>query len=291
LPSAASVDWLRSIPYIVFHFCALSVFWVGISPVAVWTAVILYVLRMFAITGFYHRYFSHRAFRTSRTVQFLFAFLGTAAAQRGPLWWASHHRHHHRHADEQDDPHSPVQQGFLWSHVGWFLSPDNVPPRQELIQDWLEFPELRWLERHENLAPLLLAIGLLGLGEGLRAWMPHWHTNGVQLLVWGFVISTLAVYHATYTVNSLAHGWGRRRYPTRDDSRNNAILAVLTLGEGWHNNHHHYPVTVRQGFYWWEIDLTYYLLRLMASLHLVWDLKPLPAAVREARAPARDGRA
>jgi stearoyl-CoA desaturase (delta-9 desaturase) len=277
------IDWLRTVPFIVLHLACLAVFWVGVSPVAVGVAVGLYFLRMFAITGFYHRYFSHRTFRTSRPVQLLFALLGAAAAQRGPLWWAANHRHHHQNADAPKDIHSPRRCGFLWSHMGWFLCRVHFRTRSELVRDWLKFPELRFLDRYDSLVPAMMAIFLFAAGEFLAARFPEWQTNGWQLLVWGFVVSTIVLYHATFTVNSLAHVWGRRRYATRDDSRNNALLAVITLGEGWHNNHHHYPAAARQGFYWWEIDPTYYALRLMASVGLVWDLRPLPAAVREAR--------
>jgi len=281
--SSQKIDWLRTVPFIALHLACLAVFWVGISPVAVGVAVSLYLLRMFAITGFYHRYFSHKAFRTSRPVQFLFAVVGAASVQRGPLWWAAHHRHHHAHADDPDDVHSPRRRGFLWSHMGWFLCRVNFRTRAELVMDWLKFPELRFLDRYDGVVPLLMALSLFGVGEWLAWQMPDWDTNGWQLLVWGFVVSTLVLYHATFTVNSLAHVWGSRRYATRDDSRNNVFLALLTLGEGWHNNHHHYPAAARQGFYWWEFDPTWYALRLMASLGLVWDLKPLPAHIREAR--------
>jgi stearoyl-CoA desaturase (delta-9 desaturase) len=277
------VDWLRTLPFIALHLSALAVIWVGVSPAAVAVAAGLYLIRMFAITGFYHRYFSHKAFRTSRPVQFLFALVGAASVQRGPLWWAAHHRHHHVHADAPDDAHSPLQHGFLWSHMGWFLCRINFRTRTELVKDWLKFPELRFLDRFDIIVPALLAVFLYGLGEALAVLKPHWDTNGPQMLVWGFVISTVVLYHATFTVNSLAHVWGVRRYATRDSSRNNALLAALTLGEGWHNNHHHYPGCARQGFYWWEFDPTYYALRLMATLGLVWDLKPLPAHVRDGR--------
>jgi stearoyl-CoA desaturase (delta-9 desaturase) len=281
--SHRQVDWLRTIPFIAMHLACLAVFWVGVSRVAVAVALGLYLLRMFAITGFYHRYFSHKAFRTSRPVQFLFALVGAAAVQRGPLWWASHHRHHHVHSDDPEDVHSPRQQGFLWSHMGWFLCRVHFRTRVELVRDWLKFPELRFLDRYDVIVPIGLAVGMFGLGELLESFQPAWGTNGLQMLVWGFVISTIVLYHATFTVNSLAHVWGRRRYATRDDSRNNAFLALITLGEGWHNNHHHYPASARQGFYWWELDATYLVLRLMALLHIVWDLKPLPAAFRDTR--------
>ncbi|MFM9968206.1 MAG: acyl-CoA desaturase [Burkholderiales bacterium] len=274
---ANGIDWLRVVPFIALHLACCAVVWVGVSATAVWIAVGLYLARMFAITAFYHRYFAHRAFRTSRLVQFCFAFLGATATQRGPLWWASHHRHHHRHADDEEDAHSPHRHGFLMAHAGWFLSRRNFATRTGLIRDLLRYPELRFLDRFDVVAPLTLAAGLYALGEWLALAHPSLGTNGPQLLVWGFCISTVVLYHATFTVNSLAHSVGRRRYATRDRSRNNWWLAILTLGEGWHNNHHHYPGAARQGFFWWEIDITYYGLRLLASLGLVWGLRHVPA--------------
>jgi stearoyl-CoA desaturase (delta-9 desaturase) len=236
---------------------------------------------MFAITGFYHRYFSHRSFRTSRAAQFAFALLGASAVQRGPIWWAAHHRHHHAYSDRPEDVHSPVQRGFLWSHMGWFLSRRHFQPPLDRVRDLLRFPELRWLDRFDIVVPIALALALFASGAALERLAPGLGTSAWQLLVWGFFVSTVACYHGTYTINSLCHVWGRRRYATRDNSRNNAILALVTLGEGWHNNHHHYPMSVRQGFYWWEVDITYYLLRLLAALGIVWDLKPVPGAVRD----------
>ena len=273
------VDWARVLPFVVMHAGCLAVLWVGVSAVAVGIAVALFALRMFAITAFYHRYFSHRAFRTSRVMQFLFAVLGASAVQRGPLWWAAHHRHHHVHADRPADTHSP-RDGLVWSHVGWFLVGENFRTRTKLVRDLARFPELRWLDRYDVAVPVLLAAALYALGLVLeRAGVA---TSGAQLLVWGFCISTVALYHATFTINSLAHRFGTRRYATRDDSRNNWWLALLTFGEGWHNNHHHYPGSARQGFFWWEIDLSYYLLRLLAAAGLVWDLRPVPARIRSA---------
>jgi stearoyl-CoA desaturase (delta-9 desaturase) len=279
---ADRVDWARIVPFAGMHLACLGVIWVGVSPVAVGTAVGLYVMRMFAITGFYHRYFSHRTFKASRGVQFAFALLGASAAQRGPIWWAAHHRHHHAHSDRPEDVHSPSQRGFLWSHMGWFLSRRHFAPDLGRVRDLLRYPELRWLDRFDILVPFVLAVGLLVLGKVLEARWPSLGTSGGQMLVWGFFISTVACYHGTYTINSLCHVWGRRRYKTDDDSRNNLLLAIITLGEGWHNNHHRYPMSARQGFYWWEIDLTYYGLRLLAALGLIRDLKPVPAAIRAA---------
>ncbi len=277
--SAERIELVRITPFILLHLSCFGVFFVGFSLVAVTIALLLYALRMFAITGFYHRYFSHKAFKTSRPVQFIFAFVAASAAQRGPLWWASHHRHHHANSDKPDDSHSPVQHGFFWSHITWFLTNKNFMPKNERVKDLLRYPELKFLDRFDIIAPLSLAISLYVLGSCLEANAPHLGTNGVQLLVWGFVISTVFLYHMTFTVNSLAHVWGKRRFNTNDQSRNNSLIAIFTLGEGWHNNHHHFPSSARQGFYWWEIDLTYYGLKILSALGLIWDLRKVPAEV------------
>ena len=272
------IDWLRALPFIALHLGCLGVVWVGVSATAMWVALALYGVRMFAITGFYHRYFSHRTFKASRPVQFAFALLGASAAQRGPLWWAAHHRHHHVHADKPADPHSP-RHGFWRSHVGWLLTRGAFRTDTSRIGDLLKFPELRWLDRYDTVVPLLLAIVLFVAGEALERWAPALGTSGPQLLVWGFFVSTVVLFHATVTINSLAHRMGSRRYATGDDSRNNWWLALLTFGEGWHNNHHFFPGSARQGFRWWEIDLTWYGLRGLQALRLVRDLKPVPAWV------------
>lgn len=283
------IDWPRVAPFVLVHLGCLGAIWTGVSATAVSVAAALFVLRMFAITAFYHRYFSHRAFGTSRVAQFAFALLGASAAQRGPLWWAAHHRHHHARADRPEDPHSPGEHGFLWSHVGWFLARENFATRLALVPDLARYPELRWLDRFDAAVPAALALLLFLAGEWLAAAAPALGTDGWQLLVWGFCISTVALWHATFTINSLAHRFGSRRYATKDDSRNNAWLALLTLGEGWHNNHHRYPAAARQGFYWWELDVSWYLLRLLAALGIVRDLRPVPASVRDShRRPPRE---
>jgi len=273
------IDWLRALPFALLHVACLGVIWVGVSWTAVAVAVFLYAIRMFAITAFYHRYFSHRTFEASRTVQFVFAVIGAASVQRGPLWWAAHHRHHHRHADQPQDPHSPRQGGFWRSHMGWFLTRSAFATDLQRIPDLARYPELRWLDRFDTVVPVLLAAALYGVGAVLERVAPGLHTSGPQLLVWGFFISTVVLFHATVTINSLAHRFGRRRFETRDDSRNNLWLALLTFGEGWHNNHHFFPGTARQGFRWWEIDISWYGLRAMAALGLVKGLKPIPAWV------------
>jgi len=274
------VEWLRIAPFVVLHGMCLGVIWVGWSWVAVATASVLYFVRMFAITGFYHRYFSHKTFRTNRFWQFIFAVLGNSAVQRGPLWWASHHRHHHRFADTDEDPHSPNRHGFWWSHIGWLTSERHFPTRAPYVKDWARFPELVWLNRFDTLVPVLLAAGLRAFGAVLKAYAPQLGTSGPQMLIWGFFISSTVLFHATVTINSLDHMIGSRRYDTPDTSRNNWVLALITLGEGWHNNHHHYAISARQGFFWWEIDVSFYLLKLMSWLGIVRDLRPVPEHVR-----------
>ncbi len=261
---------------VLVHLGALGVFFVGVSPVALLVALLTYSVRMFGITGWFHRYFSHRSFKTSRPLQFLFALITTAAVQRGPLWWAAHHRDHHAHTDTEADAHSPKAHGFLWSHMGWFLSPDNLVTRDERIQDFSRFPELRWLDKYDLWISVGFAVMLWGLGLVLNLAAPGLGTSSWQMLVWGFFVSTTLLYHATYCVNSICHIFGRRRYETGEDSRNNWFVALITFGEGWHNNHHKFPRSVRQGLRWWEFDPTYYVLWVMARLGLVWDLKPPP---------------
>jgi stearoyl-CoA desaturase (delta-9 desaturase) len=275
------VDWFRILPLVLMHLMCLGVIWVGWSWTAVGIAAGLYAVRMFAITGFYHRYFSHKAFKTNRFWQFIFGALGNASVQRGPLWWASHHRHHHRYTDQAQDVHSPSRHGFWWSHIGWLTSRANFATKKKYIKEWMEYPELRWINRFDTIIPILMAVSLFILGALLERYAPGLGTNGPQLLIWGFFISTTALLHGTVTINSFDHMYGSRRFDTDDTSRNNALLAVITLGEGWHNNHHRYAVSARQGFVWWELDITYYLLVLMSWLKIVKDLRPVPQQVLE----------
>ncbi len=271
---AMRVEWGRVAPFLAVHLMCLGPIFVGWSWAAVLTAVALYWARAFAITAFYHRYFSHRTYRASRVMQFLFAVAGASAVQRGPLWWSAHHRLHHRHSDGPGDVHSPRQHGFWWSHMGWITAPANFPTRLDVVPDFAEYPELRLLDRFDTVVPMLLAASLYGFGALLEG--AGVATSGPQMLIWGFFISTVALFHATSLINSAAHRMGKRRYETRDDSRNSLILALLTLGEGWHNNHHRYPGATRQGFFWWEIDVTYYVLVVMSWLGLIRDLQPPP---------------
>lgn len=273
-----SVNWQRVIPFVAVHLACLSIIWVGWSPIAVAVCVFMYLLRMFAITAFYHRYFSHRSFKANRFWQFVFAILGASASQRGPLWWASHHRKHHKHSDDDNDLHSP-KHGFLWSHMGWFTCEEAFKTDYSVIKDLAKFPELRFINRFDILVPFLTAVAMFSLGYWLEAFYPELGTTAGQMLIWGYFISTVLLAHGTFTINSLCHTWGKRRFETKDDSRNNFWLALITLGEGWHNNHHRFAVSARQGFYWWEVDISYYILKLMAKVGIIYDLNPVPQRI------------
>ncbi|MDX9755209.1 MAG: acyl-CoA desaturase [bacterium] len=273
------IDLLGSAPFVLVHLGCFLVFWAGFSWVALGVAVLLYGVRMFGITAGFHRYFSHRSFKTSRGFQFVLAYLGTMAGQMGPLWWASHHRHHHRFSDTEEDIHSPVIRGFFWSHVGWILTWRYADTNWKAIRDFEPYPELRFLNRFHYIAPLSLLLVLLGMGLFVERFVPTLHTTALQMVVWGFFISTVLLYHGTFSINTVCHLFGSRRYETKDHSRNNWLFALLTLGEGWHNNHHRYPGSERQGFYWWEIDLTHIGLKILSYMGLVYDLKSPPASV------------
>ncbi|MDJ0974365.1 MAG: fatty acid desaturase [Planctomycetota bacterium] len=273
--------WLNSLPYLAMHAMCLGIIWVGISPIAVIVAVAFFALRMFVVTAFYHRYFSHRSYKLNRFWQFVAGLLGTTCVQRGPLWWAAHHRHHHRYSDEPEDTHSPVQRGFWYSHVGWILDPKNNYTHVERVPDLAKFPELRFLDRFCVLIAVATGAGMYYLGKGLAAAYPELGTSAGQMLIWGFFVSTVFLHHATFTINSLSHVWGKRKYETTDDSRNNWMLAILTFGEGWHNNHHHYQASTRQGWRWYEVDLTFYILKLLSFVGIVKGMKRVPDRVRE----------
>lgn len=270
-PAPRRISFVKSIPFFVFHIVAL----VGVCMVPFawkWVAlcIAMYYLRMFGITAGFHRYFSHRTYKTSRAFQFFMACLAQSSAQKGALWWAANHRHHHRYSDQAEDIHSPLHTGFWWSHVGWILSTRNDATRWDQIKDFEKYPELVWLNRWHHVPAVALAVALFVLG-------------GAPALFWGFFMSTVLLWHGTFTINSLSHVFGSRRYTTTDTSRNNFWLALLTLGEGWHNNHHTYMSSTNQGFYWWEIDGSYYALKALSWCGLVWDLRKPPLELLEAK--------
>jgi stearoyl-CoA desaturase (delta-9 desaturase) len=272
--SVDRTDWVAAIPFFAVHLAPLAAFFVVVTWQDWVLCAVLYLTRMFCITAGYHRYFSHRSYRMGRVAQFLMAFGGTTALQKGPLWWAGHHRLHHRFSDQDDDVHSP-RDGFWWSHVGWILSTKYKSTDLSTIKDFASFPELRLLERFQWVGPWMLAIACLLIG-------------GWGGLLIGFFLSTVLLWHGTFLVNSMAHLVGRRRYATPDTSRNSMIIAVITGGEGWHNNHHYLPASCRQGFTWWEYDPTWYVLRGLAAIRVVRDLKDPPARLLD-QARVRDG--
>lgn len=275
------INALKQTVFWSVHLACIMALWTGVSWIAVAVCVFLYIVRMFAITGGFHRYFSHRTYKTSRIFQFILGFIGTSSAQKGPIWWASHHRHHHQHSDTPEDLHSPIINGIYYAHIGWVLSPEFLNARTDLVKDLMKFPEIRWLDRFNIFPPVLLAVTTYFLGVWLAANYPGLHTNGWQMLTWGFFISTVLLYHGTFCINSFTHLWGSRRFKTSDHSRNNLLLALITLGEGWHNNHHRYPGSESQGFYWWEIDISHYILKVLSWFGIVWDIRTVPDRIYE----------
>lgn len=249
----------------LMHVACLAVFFTGVDWTAAALCIVVYFLQMVGITAGYHRYFAHRAYKTSRPFQFALAWLGCTASQRGPIWWAAQHRHHHRTSDTPEDLHSPVARSLWQSHVGWVFSPESDGTDEQLVKDLMRFPELRWLDYFYWVPPLVLA----GLCFVIDGWAG---------LIWGFFVSSVLSHHATFMVNSVCHLWGRRPYATTDASRNNVFVALVTLGEGWHNNHHHHQSSARQGFRWWQMDVSYYLIRLMAVVRLVHSIRKAPMA-------------
>jgi stearoyl-CoA desaturase (delta-9 desaturase) len=265
-------------PFWGIHLIAIvGVIMTGWSWAGVGLAVAFYAARMFFVAAGYHRYFSHRTFKTSRVVQFLLALFANTTAQKGVLWWAAHHRRHHKYSDQEGDVHSAKLEGFWYSHVGWVVTMDTERERHDAdrVKDLSAFPELRVLE-HVNLLPAVALAVVLALVGG-------WHA-----LLWGFFVSTVLLWHGTFTVNSLNHVIGRRRYATNDNSRNNWFLALfVTMGEGWHNNHHHYMTSANQGFFWWEIDVTFYVLVALEKIGIVWDVRRAPPHIVRGETRAR----
>lgn len=257
--------------FLALHAAALyAVFFVELTLGAAALLLAVYVMRGFGLTAGYHRYFAHRAYKTSRPFQFVLGLMGASALQRGPVWWAGHHRTHHKYTDESLDPHSPVVESVWWSHIGWVLSNKYSATEWGLMKDFQKYPEIKYLERFDLIPGILLAVACFAVGALTGA-------GAVSCLFWAFFFGTVVLYHSTFMVNSVCHLFGSRRYATKDQSRNNAFVAFMTLGEGWHNNHHHYPSSARQGFKWYEFDTSYYILKVLSLFGVVWDLRaPTP---------------
>lgn len=275
------LELLRILPFLGVHLACFLALFTGVSVFALCVMLFMYAFRVLGITVGYHRYFAHRAFRTSRPMQFFLALMGASAVQRGPLWWAAHHRHHHRTSDTPQDAHSPVQSGFWWSHLLWFQASGNYRSRLENMKDFADYPELYLLDRYDTLWPIISFVLLFCLGSWVGSTWPSTGTSGFQVLVWGGFISTVLAYHATFSINSLVHMYGAKRYATGDESRNNRWLWPITFGENWHNNHHMFPASARLGFYAREIDIGWYFICLLRRLGLIWDVNVVSDDVRE----------
>jgi stearoyl-CoA desaturase (delta-9 desaturase) len=269
--------WRENLPFWGVHVAAvIGAVLVGWSWTAFWWLACTYTVRMFAITAGFHRYFSHRTFKTSRVFQFVLALLGMTTAQQGPLWWAAHHRRHHKYSALPEDIHSPRQRGFIWSHMQWILASRHKATDYERIKDFAKYPELVFMNKHDLAFVIGTAVVTFLIG-------------GSTALVWGFFVCIVCTWHITFCINSVAHVLGKRRYDTSDDSRNNPVLALVAFGEGWHNNHHHYQRSARQGFYWWEVDISWYGLKILETLRIVWDVEGVPKHVRDqTEAPERE---
>jgi stearoyl-CoA desaturase (delta-9 desaturase) len=275
-----SINWLHELDFIGIHLVPFLAFFTHVTAFDWILCAALYVVRMFFVTGGYHRYFSHRSFKTSRVFQFILAFGAQSSFQKGVIWWAANHRIHHKHSDTPEDPHSAKIYGFWYAHIGWIMGPEHKPTRFDLIKD-IKHKELFWLNKYHFVPPLILAAVVYFIGNKVNGtgWF-DW-SAGLSTLFIGFFLSTILLFHGTFTINSLMHKIGKPRYRTGDESRNSLVLALVTLGEGWHNNHHYYQSAARQGFYWWEIDITYYVLRMLGWMGIVWDIRGVPHKVKE----------
>ena len=281
----------REINPVLLTVLAIVVFWtIQVSALLVFAVpwswgllglwAVSHFLRAIGLTLTFHRYYAHRAFQMNRGVRFVWTLIGTSAMQKGPLWWAGHHVNHHRFSDREGDPHSPAIRGLYYAHIGWFLDDtknDRLDPSNPVVRDFSKAPEIVWLDRYYFAPPLVLAVALFVAG-------------GLPWLVWGFCLPTVTLAHATFAINTVNHMFGSRRFDTRDESRNNALTAIFAAGEGWHNNHHRYQRAARNGFYWWEIDATWYAIRLMEMVGLAWDVQPVPRRIYDEARLRRAGR-
>lgn len=278
-----------------FHLMPLFAIATGATAFDWWLCLGMYYFRMFWITGGYHRYFSHKTYKTSRVFQFLIAFFAETSVQKGVLWWGAHHRHHHKASDTPADPHSMKIYGFWYSHIGWIAGPEYKETDFNSIQDYGKFPEIKWIDKHYVYPVIVMALAIFTLGGFVNnvadystdlgwATIGSWSLQGgTSALLIGFLLSTAILFHGTFSINSIMHKIGNKRYESGDESRNSLILALVTLGEGWHNNHHYYMSSTRQGFYWWEIDITYYILKAFSFVGLVWDIQEVPKHIKDSR--------
>ncbi len=231
-------------------------------------AIVMAFLTGLGVTVGFHRLFVHRSFETYRPVAWLLAILGCMKGEASVLLWVSEHRKHHRHADALGDPHSPLLAGFWHAHMSWlFVRTYSFDPRE--VPDLLKRPDLLWIDRH-GFKWYLLGLFIPSAICGLVSMSAYGALMG---FLWGGLLRQLYVQHTTYLVNSATHLWGSKAYPTADGSRNSWIVALVTLGEGWHNYHHAFPYSARHGIRWWQIDVGWYVIWFMARLGLVWNVR------------------
>ena len=265
---------LALVPLVGVHLALVGLFFVPVT----WTAVILFIvvtrISGTGITVGFHRYLAHHAFKTSRWFQFALTAAGCVAMQKGPLWWCVFHREHHKHSDEPGDVHSPVLDGFWYAHFGWLVTQDLSQPNHDNVRDLARFPELVWLDR-------------LWMVPGILVATACYLIDGRSGLLWGFCLGTAVVFQVTFLVNSAGHLWGSQRFDTGDGSRNNFVIGVLAMGEGWHNNHHRAPTSARHGFAKYEVDLAYLIIKTFRALGLVWGVRQPPEAAMDAARGAR----
>ena len=276
------ITFVQCIPFILLHLLPLGMIWTGATFFDWMICIGLYFGRMFFITAGYHRYFAHKSFETSRWFQFFLAFMAQTSIQKGVLWWAANHRGHHLTSDTPEDPHSMKVYGFWYSHIGWFLGPDYNETKFDKIKEFSKFKELVWLNKYFIVPPVVLALvammfGGIVNGNGVADMFSN---AGFSTLYCGFCFSTIILFHGTYSINSIMHYFGKQRYKTGDESRNHFLLAFFTMGEGWHNNHHYFQSSAKAGFFWWQLDMTYYILKSWSWIGLVKNLRGVPDAVR-----------
>lgn len=276
-----SPNGVHQVRFLLIHLIPFALIWTGATTFDWMVCASLYLVRMFFVTAGYHRYFSHRTYKTSRLFQFFLGFMAQTSAQKGVLWWSASHRLHHKYSDTPQDPHSLKLFGFWYSHVGWIIGPDYAETRTDSVKDLTKFPELVWLNKYHLVPAITLGVVVTLVGGWVNGGsVSTMFTHGWSTLVVGFFLSTVILYHATFSVNSIMHKFGKARYRTNDESKNSWWLAIISLGEGWHNNHHYYQSATRQGFFWWEYDITYYILKLLSWIGVVWDIREVPHHVQ-----------
>ena len=257
------VNWVTAIAMTAFHVGAVAAFFY-VDLGAVLVAVVLWaVAGMLGIGMGYHRLLTHRGYQTSRWVEYFLTLCGTLALEGGPIFWTAVHRIHHQKSDHEGDPHTP-REGTLWAHMGWIFLGEGLHQDAAVLNhyvpDLASDPFHMWLSRWHWLSNVVVGLALLAWG-------------GVAYVLWGIFFRTTWGLHSTWLVNSATHLWGSRRFKTRDDSTNNWWVALLTFGEGWHNNHHAHPTSARHGLAWYELDLNWIGIKTLEALGLAWDLK------------------